>query len=68
MELAPLVSIIGYARVSTDDQTTDNQVKAIGKRYKVDKWFVEDAIAGAVEAPQRPFIAALMDSLGKVIR
>jgi putative DNA-invertase from lambdoid prophage Rac len=30
---------IAYVRVSTDDQTTENQRRSIEQRYNVTKWF-----------------------------
>ena len=55
------MSIIAYARVSTDDQTTENQKRTIADRYKVDKWYTEDGVSGSVPAAQRPAMAALLD-------
>lgn len=51
---------IAYLRVSTDDQTTENQRRAIEARYKVSKWFVEEGVSGAIPAAQRPAMAALL--------
>jgi len=51
---------VAYLRVSTDDQTTDNQRKAIEARYNVSKWFVEEGVSGATPAAQRPAMAALL--------
>lgn len=53
-------SIIAYARVSTDDQTCENQRRAIADRYAVSKWFADDGVSGAVAAAQRPGMAALL--------
>jgi len=41
---------IAYLRVSTDDQTTENQRRDIESRYNVSKWFVEDGVSGAIPA------------------
>lgn len=51
---------IAYLRVSTDDQTTENQRRTIEARYKVSKWFVEEGVSGAIPAAQRPAMAALL--------
>ena len=51
---------IAYARVSTDDQTTENQRRSIEQRYNVTKWFADSAISGAVPAAQRPGLSALL--------
>ncbi|WP_033535243.1 recombinase family protein [Bordetella trematum] len=53
-------AVIAYVRVSTDDQTTENQKRAIEARYSVSKWFREDGISGAVPAAQRPAMAQLL--------
>lgn len=54
-----------YCRVSTADQTTDNQVKEIeAAGFKVAaQRIVEETISGSVAATQRPQFARLMDRL-----
>ncbi|EFN9147404.1 recombinase family protein, partial [Escherichia coli] len=37
------MAVIGYCRVSTQDQTVDNQKLQIEKVHKVDKWFIDEA-------------------------
>ena len=54
------MSIIGYARVSSDDQTCENQRRAIEARYNVSKVFSDDGVSGAIPAAQRPAMAALL--------
>lgn len=51
---------IAYVRVSTDDQTTENQRRTIDGRYKIEKWFVENGVSGSIPAAQRPALAALL--------
>ena len=53
-------SVIAYVRVSTDDQTNENQRRLIGDRYKVSKWFEEDGVSGRIPARQRPAMSALL--------
>lgn len=53
-------STVAYARVSTDDQTCENQRRTISARYAVGKWFTDDGVSGAVAATQRPALAALL--------
>ena len=53
-------STVAYARVSTDDQTCENQRRTISARYAVAKWFTDDGVSGAVAATQRPALAALL--------
>ena len=54
------MSVIAYIRVSTDDQTTENQRRAIESRYSVSKWFVEQGVSGAIPALQRPALTELL--------
>ena len=44
------MSTIGYVRVSTDEQTTENQQQQIAERYHIDKWFIDEATS----ARQKP--------------
>ncbi|MBP7392712.1 MAG: recombinase family protein [Zoogloea sp.] len=53
-------STVAYARVSTDDQTCENQRRTISARYAVGKWFTDDGVSGAVAATERPALAALL--------
>ena len=53
-------AVIGYIRVSTDDQTTKNQQRQIEDRYKVSKWFNEEGVSGSVLASSRPSMAAML--------
>lgn len=54
------MSVIAYTRVSTDDQTCENQRRAIEARYNVSKLFSDDGVSGAIAASQRPAMAALL--------
>lgn len=53
-------AVIAYVRVSTDDQTTENQKRDIEARYSVSKWFREEGISGVIPAAQRPAMAQLL--------
>lgn len=53
-------AVIAYVRVSTDDQTTENQKRAIEARYSVAKWFKEEGVSGAIPAAERPAMAQLL--------
>lgn len=55
-----IVTTIAYTRVSTDDQTCENQWRAIEARYKVSKHFSDDGVSGAIPASQRPAMGALL--------
>lgn len=53
-------SVIAYARVSTDDQSCENQRNAIEARYHVSRWFADDGVSGSVAAASRPQMGALL--------
>lgn len=58
------MATFGYGRVSTQDQTTENQrleIESAG--YKLDYWFADDGVSGAVLASQR---AQFREMLGKI--
>lgn len=55
----------GYGRVSTADQTTDNQrqeLEAMGHTIQPQRWF-SDTISGKVPASERPQFARMLDKL-----
>ncbi|MFD2190015.1 recombinase family protein [Pistricoccus aurantiacus] len=54
-------STIGYIRVSTSDQTVATQRHAIEGRHRIDKWFSDEAISGAIKAKDRKGLSALLD-------
>ncbi len=55
------MAIFGYARVSTKDQTTDNQKLEIEQAgYKIDYWFNDDGVSGKMHASQRPQFKMLL--------
>ncbi len=57
----------GYGRVSTADQTTDNQRQELAaKGYSIEpyRWFT-DTISGKVPAKERPQFARMLDKLEK---
>ena len=52
--------VIGYARVSTGDQTTDTQKHAIESLYKIDKWFTDSATSGITKGRDREGLGSLL--------
>lgn len=54
-------AIIAYARVSTDDQTTNAQRHTIESRYTIAKWFCDEATSGAIKAKDRPGFGQLVN-------
>ncbi|EEY6261812.1 recombinase family protein, partial [Escherichia coli] len=55
------MAVIGYCRVSTQDQTVDNQKLQIEKVHKVDKWFIDEAVSGATKATSRDGFRDMMN-------
>lgn len=51
---------IAYVRVSTEDQSTGTQRATIVERYKVDRWFVDEATSGAIKAKDRKGLGELL--------
>ena len=60
-----MTRIFAYARVSTADQTTENQRREIeAAGFMVDKRrFIEESISGSVAASERPGFKKLLDRL-----
>jgi putative DNA-invertase from lambdoid prophage Rac len=58
------MAIFAYGRVSTTDQTTENQRQEIERAgYQVEYWFSDDGISGKVHASQRPQFKALIGQI-----
>jgi DNA invertase Pin-like site-specific DNA recombinase len=58
------MAIFAYTRVSTADQTTDNQrleIESAG--YRVDFWFADAGVSGAVPASQRRAFQQLLSQI-----
>lgn len=54
--------VYGYARVSTDDQTCENQRLTIqGKYPDLKKWYQDEGVSGTVPAAQRPALAKVLE-------
>ena len=54
-----MTATLAYLRVSSDGQSTDSQRHAIDGKYKIAKWFIDEATSGAVKAMQRDGFTAL---------
>lgn len=55
------MAIFAYIRVSTDEQTTENQKLKMSKQgFTVDEWFAENGVSGKVLAHQRPVFSEMM--------
>lgn len=57
------MSTLAYIRVSTTEQTVENQKQAIEKIYKVDKWFADEGVSGLVVASDRPAMRECLEYL-----
>jgi DNA invertase Pin-like site-specific DNA recombinase len=58
------MAIFGYGRVSTKEQTTENQRREIeASGYRVDYWFVDEGVSGKVPALQRPQFAKMLSQI-----
>jgi DNA invertase Pin-like site-specific DNA recombinase len=54
------MSVIAYTRVSTDDQSCENQRRVIEARYNVSKIFSDDGVSGSIAASQRAAMSSLL--------
>ncbi|WP_238332721.1 recombinase family protein [Acetobacter sp. DmW_136] len=56
----------GYARVSTDDQTNDPQIKELARYGLTSHTIRTEKISGSVLANRRPVLSGLLKALRKV--
>ncbi|HFV8040488.1 TPA: recombinase family protein [Escherichia coli] len=55
------MAILGYCRVSTDDQSIANQQMQIEEAgYNIAKWFTDEAVSGSVKASLRNGFSSLL--------
>lgn len=58
------MAVFGYGRVSTKEQTTENQRREIeAAGYAVEYWYADDGISGKVSAMQRPRFAQMLGQI-----
>lgn len=58
------MAIFGYGRVSTKEQTTENQRREIeAAGYAVDYWYADEGVSGKVSAAQRPQFAKMLSQI-----
>ncbi|TQK00148.1 recombinase family protein [Herbaspirillum sp. SJZ107] len=58
------MAIFGYGRVSTKEQTTENQRREIeAAGYAVDYWYADEGVSGKVSASQRPQFAKMLGQI-----
>ncbi len=59
------MAVIGYLRVSTGEQSIGAQRHSIEQTHKVETWFADEGVSGAVKALQRPGFAELFKFIRK---
>ena len=58
------MAIFGYGRVSTNQQTTDNQkLELENAGFKIDYWFTDNGISGKTSASLRPQFSLLLSQI-----
>jgi putative DNA-invertase from lambdoid prophage Rac len=58
------MAIFAYGRVSTKDQSTENQKLEIERAgYQVEYWYADEGVSGKVSAGQRPQFAKLLGQI-----
>ncbi|QNA88695.1 recombinase family protein [Massilia sp. Dwa41.01b] len=58
------MAIFGYGRVSTKEQTTENQRREIeAAGYAIDYWHADEGVSGKVAASQRPQFAKMLGQI-----
>lgn len=58
------MATFGYGRVSTKEQTTENQRREIQTAgYQVEYWFADEGVSGKVSALQRPQFAKMLTQI-----
>jgi len=60
-----IVAVIGYLRVSTGEQSIGARRHSIEQTHKVETWFADEGVSGAVKALQRPGFAELFKFIRK---
>ncbi len=59
------MAVIGYLRVSTGEQSVEAQRYSIEQTHKVETWFADEGVSGAVKALQRSGFAELFKFIRK---
>ena len=57
------MAVFGYGRVSTKEQTTENQRIEIEHTHKLDFWFADQGVSGSTNAMQRPEFGKLLQKI-----
>lgn len=59
------MAVIGFLRVSTGEQSIGAQRHSIEQTHKIETWFADEGVSGAVKALQRPGFAELFKFIRK---
>lgn len=59
------MAVIGYIRVSTGEQSVESQRHNIEQLHKVEEWFSDEGVSGAVRAADRTGFAKLLGYVRK---
>lgn len=58
------MSVFAYGRVSTNQQTAENQrLEIINTGFQIDYWFADEGVSGKVCAKQRPQFSQMLDKI-----
>lgn len=59
------MAVIGYIRVSTGEQSVEAQRHSIEQTHKIEEWFSDEGVSGAVKAMERPGFSELFKFIRK---
>lgn len=63
--LGGIMAVVGYVRVSTGEQNVEAQRYSIEQIHKIEEWFADEGVSGAVKALDRPRFAELFKYVRK---
>lgn len=55
-----MANTYGYVRVSTEEQTIENQKLELSERYNIDRWFEDQGVSGSVKGEDRKGLSELL--------
>ncbi|MBK0058657.1 recombinase family protein [Pseudomonas sp. S44] len=57
------MATIGYVRVSTTDQSVEAQQHSLSQTHRIDRFYADEGVSGAVKALERPQFKAMAEYL-----
>lgn len=57
------MATIGYSRVSTNDQSVEAQQHSLSQAHRIDRFYADEGVSGAVKALERPQFKAMAEYL-----